>query len=188
MSLLLDILIKSVLRFREHSFHIPRPRTMSKIRQKRLAARDHLRALGHIMSQLDLEFSVPLNPLRPVQPETEIRGVHAKGPFISSVADGSSSWDFVASETDSKHPRIVICPDEGSQMFSAWQFLLSRNVRVHLCRDELRLGLPGTVSSFIQYIHHVCRHKLQTHHLRCLQCTPGLKRFMSPYFLIWSRT
>ena len=82
---------------------------------------------------------MPSNPLRPVEPGQEIRGFHEQGPFVFNVSDGNASWDYVATKNDSKHPRVVICPDEGSAMFSAWQFLLSRNALVHLSRDELWL-------------------------------------------------
>ena len=127
------------------------------------------------MCQLDLELCVPTNPLRPVQPGQEIRGFHDQGPFKFNLTDGSACWDYVWSKNDTKHPRVVICPDEGSPMFSAWQFLLSRDALAHLSRDELLLVFTIIAMSFLKTIVSCWRHKLQTHHLRCLQCTPGLK-------------
>ena len=129
--------IKSLVHVTSGMLDLPRPKTLGRIRQKRLSAREHLRALGHILSQLDLDILTNDRPMTPILAGEERRAVHHSRPFKWRTSDGTSVWDDIPEAADSCRPRLVLCPDEGSPMFSAWQFLVSRGALVHLARDEL---------------------------------------------------
>ena len=45
--------------------HSLRPKTLGRMRQKRLVSREHLRCLGNLLGQLQLDIHVPDCPLRP---------------------------------------------------------------------------------------------------------------------------
>ena len=119
---------------------LPRPKTLGKIRQRKLVARDHLRALGNILSQMQLDLNMPLAPLRPVIPGEESRLKHEGRPYKWNHADGSSTWDNVCQDRDPCRPRLVISPDEGSPMFATFQYMAGKGCLIHLARDELLLG------------------------------------------------
>ena len=116
-----------------------RPKCLSKLKQKRLVAREHLRCVGHILHQLHLDIMVPDVPLRAIQPDAEERRVDAdREPYRWNRQDGSATWDRPQPNTcDSSRPRLIVSPDEGSPLFSAYQYLLSKDALVHLSRDEL---------------------------------------------------
>ena len=117
----------------------PRPKTLGKIRQRKLVARDHLRALGNILSQMQLDLRIPPSPLRPVIPGQERRCKHNGRPFRWNEADGTAIWDDLEQERDPTRPRVVLSPDEGSPMFASFQFMANKGCQIHLSRDELQL-------------------------------------------------
>ena len=65
--------------------------------------------------------------------------LHDGRAFKWRKSDGHAAWDEVPSVVDSRRPRIVLCPDAGSPLFAAWQFLFSKGALMHLARDELQL-------------------------------------------------
>ena len=117
----------------------PRPKTLGKIRQRKLVARDHVRALGHTLVQMQLDLRIPSSPLRAVLPTEEARCKHNGRPFRWSFLTGAATWEDVYMEQDPSTPRVVLSPDEGSPMFSAFVFMATKGCLVHLARDELHL-------------------------------------------------
>ena len=60
--------------------------------------------------------------------------------FITNAA-GESFWD--CPDGGDRHLRVVLNPDEGSALFSGYEFLCQQSAAVALRRDELWLGLEG---------------------------------------------
>ena len=118
---------------------ILRPKVLGEIKQKKLAAREHLRAVLNCLNHLDLDMSVPKNVLRPIDPTCEFRSHHGHLPFISNKITGCSRWDAPVDVEESNHMRLILGADEGSPLFTAVMFLHSKNVAVRLARDELQL-------------------------------------------------
>ena len=106
---------------------------------KKLAAREHLRAVLHCLDQLDVDMAVPKNVLKPMDPLLELRSHHEKVPFITNKTTGVSRWDAPQESEKQDHLRLVLAADEGSPLFAAVMFLNSKNVAVRLARDELPL-------------------------------------------------
>ena len=121
---------------------------LSKIRQRKLVARDHMRALCHVLTQLQLDLHIPATPLRPIVPGQELRCKHNGRPFRWSLATGCATWEDVSANPDPCRPRLVLSPDEGSPMFSAFQFMATKGCLIHLARDELQPGL----NRFIEHL------------------------------------
>ena len=122
---------------------------LGKIRQRKLVARDHLRALGNILSQMQVDLHIPSSPLRPVTPGEEKRCKHNGRPFRWNVADGTATWDDIGGDEEPTRPRVVLSPDEGSPMFAAYQFMAGKGCQIHLSRDELQLGVYHKVSLIV---------------------------------------
>ncbi|CAE7242670.1 unnamed protein product [Symbiodinium microadriaticum] len=133
-----------------------RPKAISKIRQKKLSAREQMRACMHVLSVLDLELLVGTVVLRPLDPARgEKRMVEDGKAWLWDPATGEASWDCLTPRHQS-HLRLVLAPDEGSTLWAAFTFLASQNFKVNFVRDEL--------------------HKLQNHYLRLFQCNKAVKR------------
>ena len=116
----------------------PRPKAISKVRQKRLASREQLRCLGHILSLLDLKLKKPVDALRPVSlNEHEQRMLEDGVPFLWNSVTGASEWDLCGPESVDGSLRVVLQPDEGSPMYCCYRFLASRGFKINLIRDEL---------------------------------------------------
>ena len=92
---------------------------------------------------MNLDFAVPEHPLRPLEPGMEVRAWHDGRPFLYRTDTGTATWDGPDLQGDgsSDHLRIVLQPDEGGPLYSAYQFLLSKHVAVHFLRDEAPLGI-----------------------------------------------
>ena len=118
----------------------PRPRAISGIKQRKLAAREHLRAVLNCLNQLDLDLSTPETILRPIDTSCEMRTHYDNIPFVTDQNTGCSRWDAPCEYMENSHLRLVLGADEGSPLFAAVQFLHSRDVAVRLVRDELQLG------------------------------------------------
>ncbi|CAE7362694.1 unnamed protein product, partial [Symbiodinium pilosum] len=114
------------------------PKAISKVRQKRLASREQLRCLGHILSLLDLKLKKPVDALRPVSlNEHEQRMLEDGVPFLWNSVTGASEWDLCGPESVDGSLRVVLQPDEGSPMYCCYRFLASRGFKINLIRDEL---------------------------------------------------
>ena len=116
-----------------------RPKVIGRIKQKKIAAREHLRAVLNCLSQLELDLAVPQEPLKRVDPTCEVRLFHGNAAFRWNKVDGTAKWDTPTDRPGcaGQHLRLVLHADEGSPLFSAVMFLHSRNVAVQLVRDEL---------------------------------------------------
>ncbi|CAE7813766.1 unnamed protein product [Symbiodinium sp. KB8] len=151
---------------------VKRPRILSGLHQEKLTAREHIRAVANVLNHLgvSLDDIFPKKPLKPLSPSSEILMNYTLGektmPFITSVEDGDSRWDVP--DAGSHHIRLIVCPDEGSPMFSSYVFLATRNASINLCRDELLLSFKGIRSR---------AHKLNQYCLRVLASSPLMKRF-----------
>ncbi|CAE7596873.1 unnamed protein product [Symbiodinium sp. CCMP2456] len=163
----------------------PRPKAISTIRQKKLAAREQLQALLHTLNMLDLELKLPEHGLHAADTANgEVRITSPDGCFLWNANTGQAVWDKIM-EADLKDLRVVLSPDEGSSMFCCFAFLAANGFRVGWCRDELQLGLFSGFAtsqcciflcdSFISS--HRSRHKLSNHFLRLLRCNAAVSRF-----------
>ena len=114
-----------------------RPKALGKIRQKRLAAREHLKAIGNILSQMGVDFSVPRGPLTPINCMSQKRAMYENRAFKYDIASGSAQWDVMDQQDGLL--RVVIQADEGSPMHSAVQYLMSKQCLIHFIRDEPQL-------------------------------------------------
>ena len=121
-----------------------RPKILAQIRQDKLASRDELRALGHVLNLQDLSLDnlIPSSPLRPIIPDKEQRSNAKQGglllPYIASKDSGAATWDWPSDEHQ-ECVRLAISADEGSSMFCAFEYLCHLNACVTLHRDPLPL-------------------------------------------------
>ena len=107
------------------------------IKQKRLAAREELKAVLHTLSLAGMELHKPDHVLRPVDTSSgELRLLKGNKPFLWNPSTGNGQWDYV---WDCSALRLVVSPDEGGPLWSAFLWLSSRGHKVHFVRDELRL-------------------------------------------------
>ena len=115
---------------------------MNSIRSERLSSRQELKALGNVLSHVNLSLDdlFPTHPLLPAK-ETETRELYklksAARPFLFDRETGATRWD-VPVHTD--HLRLVVCPDQGGPMFCCYQYLAHLGAAVSLVRDELLLA------------------------------------------------
>ena len=87
---------------------------------------------------MGLDLARPAKPLRPVNAASESRALHREKAFIYDRETGQAEWDYLDMSEDARNPlSIVLHPDEGSPLYSAVMFLLSRDCLIHLQRDEL---------------------------------------------------
>ena len=115
-----------------------RPKALSKVRQRRLASREQLRALGHVMDLLQTNLRKPEHVLRPLNvTEKEVRLFHDGLPFLWNPETGDAEWDVAGSESLETSLRLIIQPDEGSPMYCCYRFLAARGFKINLIRDEL---------------------------------------------------
>ena len=58
-----------------HTVMLPRPRALSKIREERLAAKQELKAVSHVLALTGVELGLifPENPFLPLDPQCESR-------------------------------------------------------------------------------------------------------------------
>ena len=123
-----------------------RPKVLSRIKEDKSAAKEQLKAVAHIIQQLDfsLDDFKPIQPLRPLDPAREVRSLYeANGlqkPFLCENMTGLSVWDYMDSALPLEHKRLSLCADEGSTLYTAYQYLCSQGFCVILHRDALRLG------------------------------------------------
>ena len=116
---------------------------ISGMKQRKLAAREHLRAVLNCLNQLELDLAVPENILRPIDPTCETRCHYDDIPFITNGTTGCARWDAPCKHQPHSHMRLVLGADEGSPLYAAVMYLHSKDVAVRLVRDELPHGLHG---------------------------------------------
>ena len=81
------------------------------IKQKRLAAREELKAVLHTLSLAGMELHKPDHVLRPVDTSSgELRLLKGNKPFLWNPSTGNGQWDYV---WDCSALRLVVSPDEG---------------------------------------------------------------------------
>ena len=122
--------------------HASRPKALSSIREQRLASKQELKAVRHVLqvAGIELDDIFPARPLRPVDPAKEQRLFHTldgkRMAYIASKEDNTARWDTIG---PSKHLRLVLSPDEGGPLFCGFQWLAYHNGCVALNRDPLFL-------------------------------------------------
>ncbi|CAE7457675.1 unnamed protein product [Symbiodinium natans] len=121
------------------------PKTLARIKEERLASKEQLKAVNHILQQLqtDLDSCIPEEHLHPVSPDEEIRMVHeskdgTRKPYIVNRSTGQASWDVPRIGASGCHTRLSLCPDEGSALYAVYEYLCSQNVAVMFNRDSLQ--------------------------------------------------
>ena len=121
-----------------------RPKALSRIKQERLASRQELKAVANILSHIGLELDgfFPKQPLLP-RGDNESRQVYMVGSenfsFVYDNESGNCRWD-VPMHSASGDVRLVLCADQGSPLFSCFQYLAFAGMNVLLIRDELLLA------------------------------------------------
>lgn len=131
--------------------HIPRPKALSCIKQDRLASRQELKAVVNILSHVGMSMDsfFPRNPLKAKVCGREDRQVHTVNnenlAFICDKESGQTRWD-VPMQSASEDLRLVLCADQGSPLFTCFQFLAHSGANISLIRDEL---LPGRNMVFV---------------------------------------
>ena len=157
-----------------------RPKSISRIRQTKLGAREQLRAVGNILNQMNIELSIPALPLRPVDPACEARVTYDHRSYIVNRSTGQADW---ATVVEDRKVRVTFCPDEGSTLFAAYQYLLHHNALVCLLRDELHLSYKQVFQQTWSARADIARrrHKLQTHYLKIMNATPATRSFFSQH-------
>ena len=111
-----------------------------------MAAKEQMRAINHTLQQLncDLDEFKPVQPLRPIDALNEKRLLYRvqgglSRPFVVNMRTGASHWDEPAGGPDLK--RLTLCPDEGSSLFTVFQYLSGHGFCLHLNRDSLQPSL-----------------------------------------------
>ena len=114
----------------------PSPRALSKIKQDRLASREHLRAVMHSLELLEIRFALPERPLAAADPKNGLRRfVHLGKAYLAKEGSASSQW--VCFDDASSVTRIVLHPDEGGPLYAGFQFLAQKGAPIVFRRDEL---------------------------------------------------
>ena len=94
-------------------------------------------------SGVDLSRIFPECPLLPIDPEHETRNTttldNEAMAYVSTNETGQSRWDCPSLQSQA-HVRLVLCPDEGGPLWSAYQFLAHNNAAIGFRRDELYLS------------------------------------------------
>ncbi|CAE7427258.1 unnamed protein product [Symbiodinium necroappetens] len=120
--------------------HDLRPRELARLKQTKLASREQLRALGHVMELLELPLEMPCKRLRPLDPQSEIRLKVGSTPYLWNKNTGQSTWDCLPNPCKEDHLRVTIQADEGGPLYCAQSFCAQHGLPMHLTRDELYLG------------------------------------------------
>ena len=85
---------------------------------------------------LDLAEVFPSSRCAPVDADSEERRLHSVGDvqygYVINKSTGEARWDTVGQGL-----RLVLCPDQGSPLFSTYQYMAHSGGCVNLIRDEL---------------------------------------------------
>ncbi|CAE7260079.1 unnamed protein product [Symbiodinium sp. CCMP2592] len=135
------------------------PKALGALKEEKLAAKQELKALGNILGHVGFSLDQIWGscPLAPVNGDGEMRILHTVDNMsIAFVIDSSGAcrWDSLAD--DSEHVRLVMGADQGSPLYSCYQYLAGHGASITLIRDEL--------------------HKLHAHQGRATSCSPIVKR------------
>ena len=115
---------------------IPRPRTLSRIKQERLSSKEQLRAVFHALELLELPYQTPTRRYLAADPANGLqRYTHENMDFLHDQNNGDAAW--ISFHNDPDLTRLVLNPDEGSALHAGYQFLASRSCPVIFRRDEL---------------------------------------------------
>ena len=106
-----------------------------------------MKAVGHILQQMGVDFSVPERPLTPVNWDAQRRAMYGNRAFKYDVFSGCAEWDTMEPQTGLL--RVVLQADEGSPLHSAVQFLMSKQCLIHFIRDEPQLRFIRLHTSFV---------------------------------------
>ena len=131
------------------SYRHDRPKALKAIKEERSSAKQEMKAVSNVASYagLDLSRIFPSSPLLPLNPERERRlttvidnCAHA---YVTDKSTGASRWDCPMPQAGSEsHVRLVLCPDEGGPLWSAYQYMAHNHAAVGFRRDELLLDCP----------------------------------------------
>ncbi|CAE7343813.1 unnamed protein product, partial [Symbiodinium necroappetens] len=114
-----------------------RPRVLKTIKQKRLAAREELKAVLHTISLAGMELQKPDHVLRPADSSSgEVRLFRGNQPFLWSPSTGNGHWDMVL-ESQQNRLRLVLSPDEGGPLWAAFTWMANQGYKINFIRDEL---------------------------------------------------
>ncbi|CAE7800271.1 unnamed protein product [Symbiodinium sp. CCMP2592] len=117
------------------------PKALNAIKQDKLSSRQELKAVVNILSHVGVEMDgfFPTQPLLP-RGCNEARQVYRVGSenfsFVHNKESGDCRWD-VPMHSASEDARLVLCADQGSPLYSCFQFLAHAGANILLIRDEL---------------------------------------------------
>ena len=170
---------------------------MGRIREERLAAKEQMRALNNILQQMstDIDEFKADRILEPVNPLTQKRLWYPDQqgytrPFIVDMETGEAHWDH-ACDSPASHNRLSICPDEGSPLFTVFQYLSGAGFSVHLNRDSLQLASRYSLSIIVNWLLETrtkqtypepcwpLRHKIHAHFGRLMSCNKTIQRILA---------
>ena len=116
------------------------------MKEDRVSAKQELKAVANALSHIGLTMDDlwSTTPCAPINPETEVRCLHCvDNKFMGYVVNkesGKCRWDTHLPQEGSAGLRLILGPDQGSPLFSAFQYLVFHNANIGLIRDELWLG------------------------------------------------
>ena len=125
------------------------------------------------------EFAVdkPSVQLDAVTPEHETRETYDSRPFIADTRTGIARWVSVSEED--KYKRIILSPDEGGPLYTAWQFCAKNQLPIGFCRDELQLARSLSIQSQMSSCSfEQVRHKIHAHFGRVMSSSKAVRRFL----------
>ena len=78
----------------------------------------------HVLSLCDVTLRMPEISLDAVNPaENERRDKYKGRPFITNLSTGQSRW--ISAMDGDDYNRLVLSPDEGGPLYTAWRFVRS---------------------------------------------------------------
>ncbi|CAE7802321.1 unnamed protein product [Symbiodinium sp. CCMP2592] len=137
------------------------PKALNAIKEEKLSARQEMKAVMNILSHVGMSMDsfFPTNPLTAKvcgMEERQVLKLNSENfAFIYNTRTGQSRWD-VPMHSATQDIRLVLCADQGSPLYTCYQFLAFSGASIGLIRDEL--------------------HKLHAHQGRVTSCTPVVKR------------
>ena len=124
----------------------PRPKALKAIKEERGSAKQEMKAVVNVASYagLDLCRIFPSSPLLPLNPEREERLTtlleNCPHAYVTDKTSGESRWDCPMQQAGCEsHVRLILCPDEGGPLWSAYQYMAHNHAAVGFRRDELLL-------------------------------------------------
>ena len=115
-----------------------RPKTLSRIKQERLASKEHMRAVLHSLELLDVQLIPAENAYPAADPSQSVyRDYHDGRAFLYSAASGEATW--MTFQESPQMTRVILNPDEGGPLHTGYQFLAAKGLPISFRRDELSL-------------------------------------------------